>query len=351
MEQKRKDEVRATLRALKADRGLFLARRLLQGLCDAIIEVDDSYMLLEDSRKLRGILVRAGTSDTLAEVCFVDLLEPCDRERFLSAFNDAFRYNEEVPLSLNVNLRCSYGTLAPVQIFFARFEGSPVSEAQCLIGIVELKDVTMTAEENIFVPGALLEFPDASLFETPWEKTPPRSEHSASSERTPGPIHEHSSSSHSSSCRSSSSDSQESQSSVEPKPLNVIIGAEPPFKLRMVSVDVVHILKTSSGFLPSWDNFDSWFGAEEQRATFQTWLFSQRKEPIQDRCTDAVDITPLKDACVLWRLTYLRQSRAGLMLALMPAIQTIPRHIKIHMKHGNSKAERRRLKAKSRRNH
>lgn len=104
-------------------------KELLNIMCDAVVQVDESLMLTTSSVRLDALLLRTPHVDAES---FTSLLDDTSKGRFVEFANR----NERLPQSLHVQFRGERGVFFRAQLFHVRFE-NVAGRVGHLIGIVE----------------------------------------------------------------------------------------------------------------------------------------------------------------------------------------------------------------------
>jgi len=100
--------------------------RILGGLCDAVVMLDDSLRLTEDSAALSTLFLRGCSSADLAGNDFVSCFRSQDRDHVRQRLSSATIYAGQPALALNVGLQDSAGNCINVELLhlpFQRTEG------------------------------------------------------------------------------------------------------------------------------------------------------------------------------------------------------------------------------------
>ncbi|CAE7515515.1 EIF4E2 [Symbiodinium sp. CCMP2592] len=96
--------------------------RILGGLCDAVVMLDDSLQLTEDSAALSTLFLRGCSSTDLAGNDFVSCFRSQDRDHVRQRLSSATIYAGQPALALNAGLQDSAGNCINVELLHLPFE-------------------------------------------------------------------------------------------------------------------------------------------------------------------------------------------------------------------------------------
>lgn len=115
--------------------------QLLLGFCDAVVEIDGSLKLTEDSRQLSTLLLHnqgeGMTGEGLAGRDFLSFFCQEDRQRIKESLSES---GGQHTLALHVRMLDCLGSNLQVEILHCRFENAK-GQSCCLVGIREFQDV------------------------------------------------------------------------------------------------------------------------------------------------------------------------------------------------------------------